>query len=158
MTTITAEVFIPADMFADPPTITAAIGRGLDAAAEQVRTDFRATVATWDDAETFSIERSATERVIGPDGSTRWASLNAGFTVPPRQARGRAMRFRANYTAKTTPRSLSSRSGGSSGGYVYAKRARGFTVDAREWNAAAADKMQPLLAVIVQRAIDSVIG
>jgi hypothetical protein len=45
-----------------------------------------------------------------------------GYRIPKRPLpRGKSLRFRANYRAKTRPRTIGSRGGGASGPFVFAK-------------------------------------
>lgn len=71
-----------------------------------------------------------------------------------RPVRAKALVFRAGYTAKTTPRVIGSKSGGSSGPVVYAQEVRHPGTKDREFEQEIAKREQPKFKRRGQKAID----
>ncbi len=127
----------------------------LNQSALACKVDFEVTAQTWNHRPGFSIDSKPGERIVGTD-DTIYGYVNDGtrpHMIYPRRARRLA--FASGYRAKTRPGSISSSSGGSSGGTVFARAVHHPGTKARSFTKAIAKKWQQLLPQQMQRAINA---
>lgn len=134
----------------DLRAIDAEVMKVLQAEGKRDVVDFQRTTRTWKNKPKFAyiarirgmkdaVVRSGLaswvhgSAVVGKEQEV-WAMLNQGTRRHPIIARrAKLLRFRKGYRAKTTPRKMSSRSGGAKGDFVYAKQVMHPGTQAREW-------------------------
>ncbi len=120
--------------------------RALNKTANLIRSDFRKTVRTWTDKPAFrkvgpqhgAVEVFTTNRIYFflNDGTRR-------HFVAPRKAK--ALRFQAGYTAKTRPRTIGSRGGGSFGPTRFSLGHEVSGIKARKFDETIAERRQKTL-------------
>lgn len=114
--------------------VEAAIKEAFQQAAKELVEDFQKTTATWDHQPrpTLTISRQGVEARID---DKVWGMLDKG-TRPHtiRARRAKALAFASGYTAKTRPDSLFARSGGPSGGTVFAREVQHPGTKPRRWS------------------------
>lgn len=151
-----ARVILPKKLIGNPAAMSRAITNALNMAAKDMQTDFRVTTQTWNTSVDFAIETPSTwERIVGTN-SALYGMLNEGtkpHAIFPR--RSKILSFAPVFRAKTTPRSISSGSGGSSGDHVVARHVNHPGTEPREWDTVIAQKWDRLFPQLMQRAIDS---
>lgn len=147
---------IPTNLLTDPKKLLRAVDNGLKATAKAIVVDFKVTTQTWQHKPMFKIEEAgALQYIIGTDDDV-YHYVSGGtrpHIITPKS--GKVLAFGPNSRAKTRVRSISSGTGGSGGGIVYAKIIHHPGNEAREFDETIAEKWQKLVGANVQRAIDS---
>jgi len=125
---------------------------------EGIRRDFKKTTRTWDHKVTFFVKtapRLSGTIVAGTDdeiynyvsGGTKAHAIR-----PKPTNKSGLLAFQANYKAKTIPRKLKSRKGGSSGPMVFRRAVKHPGTKARLYAETIAKKWQPKFAKAMERA------
>lgn len=148
--TISATAIIPSGLVFNVPAVQRAVEACLDDLATQVKTDFEATVATWDDPAPFAVIAKPGLREIFT-GQAVYAMLNKGTRQHTITPRGRALVFQVPYQAKTAPRVIGSRSAGVGGQTVYSREVQHPGTAPREWDQAVAEKYRQIIGPVMQR-------
>lgn len=153
-----AKVILPKKLILDAKAMGRVIENTLNATAKDMKIDFDVTAQTWKNKPQFVIETPSPYERIVATGSIIYSYVNDG--TPPHVItphRSKLLRFSPFYRAKTSPRSISSGPGGSSGDAVFARRVNHPGTKAREFDRVIAEKWDRLLPGIFQRAVDSAI-
>lgn len=139
----------------DPSKVSRAIENALNAAALGVKADYGVVTQTWDTKVRFVIKSGAGTRTITTT-SDIFGYVDLGTRPHLIRARRKPrLAFRGGYSAKTTPNTIGSQQGGSSGDWRFAKTVKHPGTKARNFSKVIAKKWNKELAVITQRAIDS---
>lgn len=128
-----------------------------------IKKDFEATTAKWDGEKPrweilVSLQRGTTVAVASngpPKGVQKWEWMDKGtraHDIRPKRPGG-MLAFRDTYTSKTMPGVIGSRSGGSSGNLVLAKKVRHPGTKARHIEAAIRKRHQPRFRRAMERAM-----
>jgi len=136
-----------------------AIVNSLDMTARAIKVDFGVTTQTWRRRPMFQIDEPAWDTRDIYTTSEIYGYVSGGtrpHVIRPRMASRLA--FPANYAAKTTPRSIASRPGGSSGPTVTAREVFHPGTQAREFDIVIAEKWGRQFPVTLDRAIAAAIG
>lgn len=122
----------------------------MEAEGKRCVTDFQRTTRTWRNKPPFAhlvVMRGMKDAVVragltswvhgsaivGKNAEV-WGMLNVGTRPHPiRPRRAKLLRFRTGYKAKTTPRQMTSRAGGTYGDVVFSRGVMHPGTDAREW-------------------------
>lgn len=127
--------------------------------------DFRETVATWTTKPDFQADLTGTNQyivqfriTIEGDASAvaNWDRLDVGVpahTIKPKNAP--VLVFQGVYKSKTLPGTFSSRAGGKSGDYVYARAVRHPGIEARGWRDLAVIKYDQAFEKALQSGMDA---
>lgn len=116
--------------------------RVLREVAEEAKDDFERTVATWKDKPEFEIEeRPRSFAVVTDDEKYNWVDKGTRPHII-RPKNGNYLAFQGGYQAKTTPRVIGSRPGGSSGPTVYSQEVHHPGTEAREFSKTIYNKWQ----------------
>ena len=111
-----------------------------DTVSDSLR-DFKTSAASFDDPVSFSASVKVTGHGISGLVSTddeNYCRLNEGFDVPP--VVGKKMYLYPGYIPKTFPNTIRSRRGGNVGTRIVRTRRRGFSVQARHFDLAVANR------------------
>lgn len=148
------EVIIP-DNVLDPSSMMRAISNSMTGQAKAVKVDFDVTTHTWSNRPSFKIINQGRLNRIIRTTSEIYGFVNFG-TKPHviRAKRAKVLAFQSGYKAKTRPRKIMSRSGGSFGEMQYRKSVKHPGTEARKFDEEIVKKNEPLLQRTVQRAID----
>lgn len=106
--------------------------------------DFETTAAPFDDPVPFTTSVKVTSSSVTGSTSTdddNYVRLNRGFDVPP--VVNKPMYLYPGYAPKTFPGVIRSRRGGNLGDRIVRTKRRGFTVQARNFDLAIANKNRP---------------
>jgi hypothetical protein len=120
---------------------------GMAMSEKDILADFQSTVATWKKKPKFEVvsdlNPSGPEILVGTDDEI-YGYVDRG-TKPHiiRPVKAKSLVFRGNYTAKTTPRIIGSKAGGSSGPLVFSQEVRHPGTKAREFSETIQKKQQP---------------
>lgn len=137
-----------------------ALGNALTGTAKAIKVDYDVTTQTWTNRAEFTIESpNWYERLITTQ-SEIYGYVTGGTRPHPIRARNApALSFQwggpGSYSAKTTPRVVASKAGGSSGPTVYRQEVQHPGTQAREFEVTISDKWQKRWPTIVYRAIAS---
>lgn len=146
---------IKGDKFLDAKAYARAIENTLTQSALAAKADFGVTTQTWKHKPKFDIDSKEGARVVGTNDEI-YQYVDEGTRAHEIRARNaKRLAFRRGYSAKTSPRSISSRAGGGSGDWAYAKVVRHPGTRAREFADTIAKKWDKELPVQMQRAIDA---
>lgn len=119
----------------------------VDDLAKEARTLYKRTVDSWSDRPTFTIaKRVRPGEVVAEVGtdSMRYKYVDEGTRsrdIVPRSAGG-VLVFRADYTPRTRPGSLSSGAKSSGGPLIFTKRVRGHSIRARRFTPQIRNRVQ----------------
>ncbi len=147
---------LPKKLISDPAKMAKVIQNTLNEQALAVKIDFEVTVQTWGDPASFTVVApSPFVREIGT-GDSIYSMLNAGtkpHAILPK--RGKTLRFRGPFQAKTVPNSISSGPGSVGTTEMYRRGVQHPGTEARNWDTVIAKKWRRLFARQMQRAIDA---
>lgn len=146
-----------------PDAIRTALLAEMRHIGEEVKADFQATVATWDDKPAFESQISLTNaggpilfaglKNDGSEAAQHYHFVNDGtrpHDILPGAATGksnkRALRFPGTFSPKTLPGVLGSSAGGSSGERVFARGVHHPGTKARRFDQAITRRWQPRYA------------
>ncbi len=151
-----SKVVLPKKLISDPAKMAKVIQNTLNEQALAVKIDFEVTVQTWGDPASFTVVApSPFVREIGT-GDSIYSMLNAGtkpHAILPK--RGKTLRFRGPFQAKTVPNSISSGPGSVGTTEMYRRGVQHPGTEARNWDTVIAKKWRRLFARQMQRAIDA---
>ncbi len=152
------KAILPAQLLTDARKLATAVENALDGAALGAQADFDTTVATWKTSVDFVIVKTGDlSRAVGTN-SEIYGYVNDGTRAHVIIARrGKRLKFRAGYRAKTTPGDIGSTGGGASGPTVFAERVQHPGTTARKFDEVIQAKWENELPNLVQRAIDAVV-
>lgn len=135
--------------------IAKAIENALTGAAYDAKADFEVTTQTFDHKPEFVIESSPGHRKVFTDDEI-YGMLDRGTRPHPIDpVHAPFLAFSGGHQAKTTPRVIASRPGGSSGPTVYTTHVNHPGTEPREFAKTIKEKWDRELPDIMQRAIDS---
>ncbi len=153
-----AKVILPKKLIIDSKAMAKVIENTMNAQAKDIQIDFKVTTQTWNHKPEFVIEvPTPYERIIAT-GSIIYSYVNDGtrpHIITPK--RSKILRFSPFYRAKTSPRSIGSGPGGSSGDPVVAHVVHHPGTTAREFDDVIAKKWDAKIGGIFQRAVDSAV-
>lgn len=114
--------------------VEAAVRQAYQDAARELVEDLNKTTATWDHRPKPTV-RVSSQGIEARIDDKVWGMLDKG-TRPHtiRARRAKALAFASGYTAKTRPDSLFARSGGPSGGTVFAREVQHPGTKPRRWS------------------------
>jgi hypothetical protein len=121
--------------------------KGMKVSEKGILKDFQSTVATWKRKPKFEVisdlNPNGPEILVGTDDKI-YGYVDQG-TKPHiiRPVKAKSLVFKGNYTAKTTPRVIGSKAGGSSGPLVFSQEVRHPGTKAREFSETIQKKQQP---------------
>ncbi len=152
---INIEVIVPRELF-NTRELERALNNATKGVLKAAKVDFDVTTQTWTNRPEFVIEQDGVEGEVSTDNKI-YKFINDGtrknYPITPK--RGRFLRFREGYRAKTTPRIIASKSGGSFGPTVFRRRVIHPGITARLFDTAIAKKWTRLYPNTLQRAIDA---
>lgn len=136
--------------------IMVVIEETVDDLAAEAQTLYKRTVGSWSDRPTFT----TTKRVmahevtakVGTD-SLKYKYVDEGTRtrdIVPRSAGG-VLVFRADYTPRTRPGSLSSGAKSSGGPLIFTKRVRGHSIKARRFTPQIRERVQEKVAPVLSK-------
>lgn len=137
-----------------------ALGNALTGTAKAIKVDYDVTTQTWTRRPTFTITTpNWYERLITTENEI-YGYVTGGtrpHIIRPRNAPALSFQWGGpgSYSAKTTPRIVASKAGGSSGPTVYRQEVHHPGTQAREFEVVISDKWQKRWPKIVYRAIAS---
>jgi hypothetical protein len=125
---------------------------------ERLEGNFERTTSTWKNKPDFKTRKRFNKEPVSIRVSTKdkiYRFVNNGTKAHPIvPKRAKALRFQPTYKAKTTPGLISSRSGGASGKFVYAKKIKRHPgTKPRNFAKAIAEKERKLLNRDIKSAI-----
>lgn len=132
-----------------PPIIDVrSVKRNVDAALRQLAgmatKDFEATTSTWDTDVDFATQRQSPEEYsVGTDNEIYGYVSQGTRPHKIRAVNAPNLAFQTGYRAKTTPRQIGSSAGGPFGDSAFAKEVDHPGTEAREFDIAIAEKLQP---------------
>ncbi len=155
MPTITIKAILPkAGKLVDDKKLGREIRNALDHTANIIRDDFKKTIKTWNHKPTFNksvkfrkAEVSTTDEIYG-------FVVRGTRAHPITPKAGGLLRFRSGFKAKSRPRIISSRPGGSSGPFVTAKRVSHPGTKPRDFDKEIAKRRKKNLNNLVRLAIN----
>lgn len=115
-----------------------------DITAVAVIQDFEQATRTWNHKPGFKITRDADSTSVGTDDEI-FGYVDGGTRPHDIRPRGKRLKFQGGFKAKTTPGSLRSGSGGSSGAFVFAKVVHHPGTKARNFSKLVNERAQKLL-------------
>jgi len=128
----------------------------VDDLADEAQALYKQTVGSWDNRPTFTITKQVTAHEVtakvGTD-SLIYKYVDEGTRsrdIVPRSAGG-VLVFRAEYTPRTRPGSLSSGAKRSSGPLIFTKRVRGHSIKARRFTPQVREKVQEKVRPVLSR-------
>ncbi len=119
------------------------IGKTLDDVAKRAKKEYQKTTETWEGHPDFAITKEGDfSRIVGTESEV-YGYVDHG--TRPHTIRARAapnLAFQVGFTPKTTPNVVGSASGGSYGGFVYAKEVQHPGTEPRNFSKNIASLMQ----------------
>lgn len=142
----------------EPTLQLKAITNALEETSQAIKVDYNVTTATWKRRPTFTIKKVQTYIYDIYTDNEIYGYVSEG-TKPHRivPVNAASLAFPANYAAKTTPRVIASRPGGSSGPTVFSKGVMHPGFPGRDFPEVINDKWEREWPAQLQRAINSVI-
>lgn len=144
----------------DPKKQKRAIENALTGTAKAIKVDYDVTTRTWAERSKFTIETKKWYERLITTTDEKYLYVSGGtkpHVIRPKNAR--SLRFQwggpGSYQAKTTPRIIASRPGGSSGPTVYREEVHHPGTTAREFEKTISDKWQKQWPKILYRSIAS---
>lgn len=140
----------------DPAKQLQAIENALNQTAMAIKVDYNVTTATWSKRPTFQIKKvDQTTRDIYTENEIYGYVSDGTKPHVIKPVRAAALAFQANYAAKTTPRVIASRPGGSFGPTVFSQGVMHPGFPGRDFPEVINDKWEKEWPTQLQRAINS---
>lgn len=156
MVTLRMKPIIPKDI--NKKALFDELEKEMKAIQKEMTKDFDSTVQTWSNKPKFDKEfESSKSRIrIFTGTSNEIYGYVSGGTRPHRimPKKGKALRFRGSYRAKTSPGVIGSKAGGASGGEVFSKGVNHPGTKARKFDEAIGKKWDRPFRSRIDKAID----
>lgn len=156
MTKILLRSITPKGKIFDLSQFDRQVTNALNDTIQTAKRDFEKTVATWSKKPTFNVRRASASKL---EAQVFTVNEIYGYVVRGTKPhtitarRAPALRFQSGFTSKTIPRKISSRRGGRSGPMVSAKTVHHPGTEARDFDTVIAEKLKPVLAKEIRKAI-----
>lgn len=155
MTTLRMKPIIPKEI--NKKALFDELENEMKAIQKEMAKDFDSTVQTWNNKPKFDKEFESSKsriRIFTGTGDEIYGYVSEG-TKPHRiMPKGRALRFRGTYRAKTSPGVIGSKSGGASGAEVFSKGVNHPGTKARKFDEAIGKKWDRPFRNRIDKAID----
>lgn len=156
MTKILLRSITPKGKLFDLDKFDRQVSGALNDTIQTAKREFEKTTATWSNKPQFEVRR-ATSSKLKAEVFTRheiYTYVVRGTKPHPITAkRAPALKFKTGFTSKTIPRKITSRRGGTSGGWASAKTVHHPGTEARDFDIVIAKELQPVLVKEVRNAI-----